>query len=439
MLQWSELHPYNAVHSYRLRGPARPEALRAAVAGALSAQGLGLAELDSDGRTYFCMSDPSPEIEIVAAPHHADPDQTLSRHLTDMINLRFSRPQCRPFHFSVVPTGPNSHYVNLTYDHWIADSTAARMVFRNVLARYCHLDASDDELPIELYDGTYRDAFAEQLRLPHLLGATWRCFWNAVRNRSAWRVAYSSVNQMRLGYAFRRLPQGTVDRLVAYARSLGATVHDVILACFARALAANLPKNARCRGPVALGSIVDTRHAADESLEGFLGTFLSYYVVRKRPEELHDLGDLVRGIASVTAPIKERRRYLDSLVNMQFVGRIWPHLREETKRHFMRKALPLTGGISNVALRGTWLDQECSGIVDEYLRVAPTGPMLPIVISPTTLGDQMTIGMSYRITGFTTDRVGRILDALVDDLSHSATTKSARGVRAPQIAMPMAS
>ena len=33
-------------------------------------------------------------------------------------------------------------------------------------------------------------------------------------------------------------------------------------------------------------------------------------------------------------------------------------------------------------------------------RVSPTGPTLPLVVTPTTMGDELNVGVTYRATGF---------------------------------------
>jgi len=69
MLQWSELHPYNAAHTYRLSGPLSLQSLQQAIRDALDHNGMGVAEIDPDGVWYRHEADDSPhppEIEVVA-------------------------------------------------------------------------------------------------------------------------------------------------------------------------------------------------------------------------------------------------------------------------------------------------------------------------------------------------------------------------------------
>ena len=64
--------------------------------------------------------------------------------------------------------------------------------------------------------------------------------------------------------------------------------------------------------------------------------------------------------------------------------------------NFYRKRFPLCAGISNVNLNDSWVGKYHPSPLLEYIRVSPTGPMMPVVFTPTTLGDQLHFGLSTR-------------------------------------------
>src|SRR5262249_33730641 len=71
--------------------------------------------------------------------------------------------------------------------------------------------------------------------------------------------------------------------------------------------------------------------------------------------------------------------------------------RRERLYDFYRKEAPFAGGISNVNLNDTWFAApRAAGLVLDYVRISPTGPMVPVVLSVTTLGDDMRVSMTYR-------------------------------------------
>jgi hypothetical protein len=63
---------------------------------------------------------------------------------------------------------------------------------------------------------------------------------------------------------------------------------------------------------------------------------------------------------------------------------------------FYRKEAPFAGGISNVNLNGTWFARQHPTNVLNYMRVSPTGPMVPVALNVTTLGDRLRLSMTYR-------------------------------------------
>jgi NRPS condensation-like uncharacterized protein len=425
MYQWSELHPYNAVHIYRLKKPLDLPKLREAVRQTYRANGLGLAEVSPHGWTYRHAIDPSPQ--ILVQERNGSAEETLTRHVTRELNHRFERPRCRPLRFGVIEIDSAAHYLAVTYDHWIADGGAVRLILERVLGRYCDVASPAAQRPLDLYPGTCRELFGRRVGGASLALAAIRSLRQFSRNRSAAEVPYASAHQMEVQFQMLATAPETVARLQHFSRAQGATVQDVILAALARAMARYLPRRALRAGgqQLSLGTIVDTRRDADRDLTQALGVFLAYYLVRCRADDDVSLANLVQHIAGNTRFIKSRRRYFDSLIHMQFINNIAPWLRQEIKPNFLRKVMPMTGGISNVLLRDSWIERCTDGHVFDYLRACPTGPMLPIVLAPTTLGDRLNIGVTYRLTGFSSTRITEIMQAFLEDIERPGETHQA--------------
>ncbi|MEN6559125.1 MAG: condensation domain-containing protein [Thermoguttaceae bacterium] len=427
MLQWSELHPYSAAHIYKIARPSDPGRLVDSLRDTYQELGIGLVEVDEIGLSYCHRVDHSPEVAVVRGQD--SPTARLNEHVTRELNHRFERPCCKPWRFGIVEAGLNSHYVVLTYDHWVADSMAARQILRHVLDRYCGWNRPENRPSLDLYPGTYREVFADRLSGPKLLGISSRAVRHWLRSHSTARIPYSSSEQMDIRYELHGTASGTVPRLRHFAHSLGATVHDVILAALGRAMAEHLPCRAlRQKQSMALGTIVNVRGEAQEDLGNSLGAFLGYYLVRLAADKSLSLADAVQCVAATTGPIKSHRRYLDSLVNMKLASMVWPHLNATRKRHFMRTMLPLTGGVSNVLVRDDWMQ----GDIVEYARGASTGPILPLVLTPTTWDGEMNVGVSYRIAGFSHQKIDGIVSRFLEQIEQPAGTPSGHrhGVRA---------
>ena len=168
----------------------------------------------------------------------------------------------------------------------------------------------------------------------------------------------------------------------------------------------------RCKeGDLVLSTIADARGDARVDLANSLARLPGILPGPVPARGERESPRVAQRVAATTGPIKARRRHLDSLLNMQIINTIWPHLSNAAKPYFMRKTLPMTAGISNVFLRDSWIDRQGEKKILEYTRVASTGPSVPFLLSPTTVGGQMSIGVSYRVTGFSPAKVNGILDA----------------------------
>jgi hypothetical protein len=389
--------------------------LREAVRDTFVRNGLGTVRLDLSRQEFRHEAGDPPDIELVTSDDA--PQRRFGELVTAEMNRPFERPQSCPFRFQVLADGSSAHYVNLTYDHWISDGAGSRALLERVLSRYCEIDGPRDDSPLVLYPGTLRSVFQDRLGLRQLIAASGRslaCWWKRCH---AQRVAYSCSAEMSVHSEFYTTPAGTVERLLDFARAQGATVQDVILAAFSRALARHLPRRSSRRArPLVLGTIVDTRGDTEVDLRTTLGAFLGYYLVRCRPDQSATLAERTRQFAAETSQIKLQRRYFDAFVNFKLLGMVWPRLTLHARRHVMGRVMPLSGGVSNVCVRSGWMEQPAAYPVLDYLRGAPTGPMLPMVLTPTTLHNRLNVGVTYRSTGFSRAKIDAILEAFLEQI-----------------------
>ncbi len=176
------------------------------------------------------------------------------------------------------------------------------------------------------------------------------------------------------------------------------------------------------------------RSIADEDLSRALGAFLGYYLVRNDPDPAIGLDEATRQIAARTRPVKMHHRYMDSLVNMQFINTLWPWLSATVRRHCVRKMLPMSGAISNVVVRDAWMNANRDVVLD-YHRGVPAGPSVPIVLSPTTFRDHLNIGVTYRTMGFSRAKIDALMEMFRDQIEYPhKASRSQR--RRPPVAVP---
>jgi hypothetical protein len=111
--------------------------------------------------------------------------------------------------------------------------------------------------------------------------------------------------------------------------------------------------------------------------------------------------------------------------------------------NFYRKRLALAGACSNVNLNRAWEEKYHPDLLQQYLRAAPTGPITPLVFITTTLGDSLSVSLTYR-TALLSDAHARdafelflrYLDELADRYQPYWSPAATSVGRAPRPAKP---
>lgn len=100
MLQWDELHPYNAVHVVRLPGQPDLARLGTVLRQLLPRLDLTGFRMDAERTSFVYQGGPTPgEVKLVSA---ADPQAALSTEIEQQLNTRFAGdPGFDPFRFFV--------------------------------------------------------------------------------------------------------------------------------------------------------------------------------------------------------------------------------------------------------------------------------------------------------------------------------------------------
>ncbi len=92
------------------------------------------------------------------------------------------------------------------------------------------------------------------------------------------------------------------------------------------------------------------------------------------------------------------------------LGRFMPRRR---LYHFYRKSMPLAAGLSSVSLAR---DEPLGSGVLDYVRISPTGPIAPAVLSTTEMNGKLTLALTYRPAVIAESAARAILDDFVERL-----------------------
>jgi hypothetical protein len=298
----------------------------------------------------------------------------------------------RPF----ILRSERSYWFGLVYHHWIADSVSIRQLLRQWFCHHFDPESIARSRPPVGARAGYWKLFgpdARQWDLPTAILDIGR--WSA-RLRRARRVESEKFPDMRIRFKLHRLQHVLPEQLVQVGRQMHATVNDLFLAAMAEACDRYVcaPATPR-RNQLALGVIADLRGDA-AALTNVFGLYLGFTSVLCGENDLHDWPRLVHAIAEQNRQQRRNRVPESSMMRLLAGLATGKILSRRQLLEFYRKRLPLSAGISNVNLNRTWVSHYHPDPILEYIRVSPTGPMLPLVFTPSTLGTSMHFGLTQR-------------------------------------------
>jgi len=204
---------------------------------------------------------------------------------------------------------------------------------------------------------------------------------------------------------------------VTAARGRGATLNDFFMAALARACDVHGAEPRRSGRDLALGTIADLRGMSQENLENVFGLFLGFTELVIRAEDLKDREKLIARIAAQNKRHKENKAAAASVLRMGMGFMQGRFLSQKRLASFYRNYMPLFGGVSNVNMNRSWPAKYHPGVVLDYIRVAPTGPMVPVVIAATTIGKRFTFMLTRRASVVDEESGEKLAGMFIEELT----------------------
>jgi hypothetical protein len=406
MRRWDKVHPYNAAQVMQLAGAPEPAVWESAWQSAMTCAGLGTVALEHNRYGFVSLNGHA------GAQGVRFSDATLDELISVEMNRAFDDPTEPPFRPFVI-RHQDFFYAGVVYQHWLADSASIRLLMHEWFLR--------------VYDPAKASA--------NPLALSSQGYWNTIGpGRSGWGLTESILDMTRRHVRLRRVQKidstaladhttrfqliqpgaGLIQQVRAAARKREVKVNDIFLAALVEACAEHVPLQRRSnRRDVAVGSVVDLRPYGPSSLTDTFGLFLGFTNVISQPEELKDFERLLSGVAKQTRLQKSTGVAPASLIWMGAAMLIGSLSRPDELYHFYRKELPLAGGISNVDLSKTWIADYQPDPLMDYIRISPTGPMTPLVVTTTTTGERFHIGMTYRTGLISAERAAGVASTFV--------------------------
>lgn len=397
MWHWSQLAAYNAVHLIQLSGVPDVKRWREVAITTFNEIGLGYPLFHSDKSVSFT---PLSALQI-------ETPFSLEQHINQELNRTFVNDEL-PLRIFIVAE-ENAYYLGVTYNHWVADAYAIRIMMMRMVARY----RNDHVLPSSLLFPTssFGKLFRKHLgRLPGML-------WIAEMCRSikqfyhAYRLPLKDKLDFRCGHITETLLEQEVTHIKSYCKKIQVNLNDVCIAVLAKMMGEfsaqkrYREKSQRWGGKrdrIAISTVADIRYTADQPMDHILGQYLSSYTLVLPSPETIPLDSLAQKIYRHTSGIKNSSRIVRSHYNFHTALKLWKYAKNIKRRaELFYKHSPICAGISNVYVQNDGLlpDSETTQTkVLEYWRASPTGPLLPLVFSITTFRRKMKVCLVYRCT-----------------------------------------
>lgn len=409
MRLWDEVHPYNAVHTCRIAGPADIQRISDAWRISLKAMGVGKISVNKGNFRHVAPSDSecSSSIQLHSG-------MSLDELVTNEMNTRMNPDEGCPFRAFVLDEG-NTHCVGVNYHHWVADSASIRWLM--------------NEWFIHMQDPS-RNGICKA-RIPtqgqwHYFGpdsAGWRLdegFMALLRNRTRFsRMRYidKPVTDSKVAITFHHLPDGVGPKLASLAKRSGATFNDVMVAAMAQVVDVHgvTPAN-KDRDELSIGTIVDLRNTASQKMDDIFGLFLGFITTIVRAQDLQDWDRLLQRVARQNTFQKHSKAAHASILRMVAAVLETKLVTPRRWGELYRRRMPLAAGISNVNMNRTWVGQHHPQSILDYYRIAPTGPIIPAAFTPTTLGSRMNFGITRLSSLIDPTHNQRIASSLSDRL-----------------------
>lgn len=389
MRKWELVHPYNAAQVMQIAGNADPATVASAWESALADTGLGRLRFDGGGYSFEILNGQADPFGVVF-PHTA-----FAEHLSLELNRPFDQEREPPFRPFVIREAAH-FFAGVVYQHWVADSASIRMLLREWLVRLYDPPAARRR-PLELPSSGYWEKIGPRRGGWQVVESALGMIRRYTRMRRVQKIASTNLDDHRTQFSLFAARDGLIDPLRRFANDRGAKLNDVFLAALAEACALHVPLQRRTnRADMAVGSIVDLRPFCPDDLSQVFGLFLGFTNVVCRPHELAGFERLLRTVSNQTKLQKQTGVAPASLIWMGAAMTIGKLSRPEELYHFYRKELPLAGGISNVDMSKTWAAQYHPAPLLDYIRISPTGPMTPLVLTTTTLGEKFHLGLTHR-------------------------------------------
>jgi hypothetical protein len=321
----------------------------------------------------------------------------LAEQITRGLNRPFNPNGLDPFRPFVLKEDQETYWAGVVYQHIVADSVSIRVLLREWFLRMFD-PTKARRAPLKISKTGYWRRFGPERARWSVGGALLDTMRWSARMKYARRIEQrEDFRGTETHFSLHHLPDGLADELVSVARANDVKLNDLFLTAMAQTCDRHVAaKPSKKRDKLALGTIVDLRAGSNTVEPDEFGIFLGFTSVLCRREDMDNWRALARSIAFQSARQRKRATAEASQFRLAAVVLAGKIMSQRAIVNWYRKRAPLCAGISNVNLNRSWLAKYYPDPIVEYVRVSPVGPMMPLVFTPSTLGDKLHFGLTCK-------------------------------------------
>lgn len=412
MLLWNSIHPYNAVHLVKIPFQQDKQTVEDTLKSVINAVLPGPVSVTED--RFILHEDNDPKLPVRWISHKSgETFQTLEKEITKELNTPFEGERFSPFRFLCLKDGEYL-YTGMTYFHPFLDASSASAIMEAVTISFMEGNPThvDMDFPTPLRPRMFPILLKTLKTIPSLPAQ--------IRKVRRYRRPPKPAGSGALNrFLFIQCDANSLlSSLRSASKRYGVTINDLLMGCLALSLrpAWNKKPITGRRRNLAIQSIADIR--GDLNIpRNTPGVFLSAFSVSVPIDEAKEIGDVLKTINRQTASIKRQGDHYSSLLGLFISNLLIKWFFSRKKEKFYSKYYPHWGGITNLNLNALW--KEAGKMPAQYHRAVSTGPVVPVVMSATTLGDRLTLGVSIRTDIFNDDdikNIGESIQEVIDAL-----------------------
>jgi hypothetical protein len=405
MLQWSRLHPYNAVHVVQVSTGISPQDYREGIESVLRQCSLGLVSIsDNQGSCHFHPDHPPIPPRVIG---ENELEAEIERQLNEPFPLQG---RFLPFRFFCGPGADGTTFLGIAYFHALADADSISRLLLEI-SGVCTGRPLSRESRLALNPGT-------GLKAP--MGNPWETLQRSIgavrqfqRMRGSHRPPSSSEPSAHNQFRARALTRVETSGAVAKAKRWQVTLNDL---CLAALLLAVAPLTARrfltSRPALTAACVVNLRGTLRPADRNRFGLCLGSFSVTHAVPQGISLRDLARDIGADTRRIKKERLSLGAALTFRASRFMLSRLPLEKQRNFYRKSYPVWGSITNFRVDDLCNTRGATEVID-YLRAVSAGPAMPFVISITGIAGRLNLGISSKPNVIGADKMDGVIQRFV--------------------------